>query len=59
MSQELQDRENRKFDEDRDTIINGKIKLEREKSPVKINTEKVRERLMQEHLTDKEKKLAE
>ena len=58
MSQELQDRENRKFDEDRDNIINGKIKQEREKSG-KINTEKVRELLMKEHLTDKEKKLEE
>ena len=59
MSQDLADKVNRKFDDDRDALINTKIKQERDKSPVKINAEKVRERLMLENLTEKEKKLAE
>ena len=59
MAQDLADKVNRKFDDDRDAMINTKIKQERDKSPVKINAEKVRERLMTENLTEKEKKLAE
>ena len=59
MHQDLEDKKNRKQDEDRTALVTSELRIASKNSPVKINERQVREKIEKEHLSDREKKLDE